>query len=227
MNEWMRLPMIGGDVYLVPVGEGDTLRAVAAAAVAWKAGPVGKDRTALSPISEALFDAVVAHEAATAPAPPRCSVCNGPAASHRDYADGTVRCIGCDDAMRAAEERPAPKCADCGKPLPAAGSGVIEIQHADGAVERVCSACLAKRAAAARQHARAERVRAAIKAHEGQLCECQLTQPGPWVVATCVTARSNAFAATVKAVRWWWKCTCPDCSGDHCAEQRFEEADDA
>ena len=47
-----------------------------------------------------------------------------------------------------AKAEPAPKCADCGEALPAAGSGVINIRHADGSVERVRGACLTKRDAA-------------------------------------------------------------------------------
>jgi len=177
---------LDGPHYLVPKAEGDALRAVAAAAVAWhryswpelrpdgvKAGP--------------LWDAVVAYEAATAPAP-----------------------------------EPKPTCADCGMGLP------LDFTQAGTDDEPLCIACFDKRHAAARQHARAARVREALEEHQGQGVEyalggpptCWLT-PGPRI--TAAEGYTDAYLARVTAIRWRVPCLCPDCEGHAWQVQHFEE----
>ena len=84
--------------------------------------------------------------------------------------------------------------------------------------ERVCSACLAKCDAAERQHARAERVRAAIEAHQGQGVGFRYHETRHW----CDGVRP-IWPADVIAVRWRVPCPCPDCDGHVWQEQRFEE----
>jgi hypothetical protein len=174
-----------------------------------------------------LRDAVKAYKAykaATAPEP-TCADCGTELPAFAGVAACYYRPDGPRVCERCYDERKAHKCADCGKPLPAGGFGVIAIQPAAGAVERLCSACFAKR-----QHARAERVLEAIKAHEGESVECQFAPSGPWVTGRYVTAGSDegpdAIAARVTAIRWSWKCACQNCDGGHLSYKTFEEDDD-
>ena len=111
-----------------------------------------------------------------------------------------------------------PTCADCGTTIPADQTPV----PCDAGV--TCYGCAEARHRRQRdKRERAARVRAAIEAHKGQRVECQLTPRDPWVAAAYVTARSTAFAATVTAIRWTWKCACPDCDAGHWQYQVFEE----
>ena len=187
MSNWLRLPFgygSAGECYLVPVAEGDSLRAVAAAAVAWRPEQWTRRPRNGSPAAQALYDAVVAHEAATAPKPPTC--------------------------------------ADCGMGLP------LDFTQAGTDDEPLCIACFDKRHAAARQHARAARVREALEEHQGQGVEyalggpptCWLT-PGPRI--TAAEGYTDAYLARVTAIRWRVPCLCPDCEGHAWQVQHFEE----
>ena len=171
MSEWRTVHYPLQDYYEVPVGEGDSLRAVAAAAVAWKGD---RSCAGFSTQARALFEAVIAHEAATAPAPP-----------------------------------PEPTCADCGTTIPADQTPV----PCDAGV--TCYGCAEARH---RRQRKAERVRAAIEAHQGQGVEFRYQHQTTWFNRT-----RPIWPASVSAIRWRVPCPCPDCDGHVWEEQRFEE----
>ena len=176
MSNWLRLPFgygSAGECYLVPVAEGDALLAVAAAAVAWRPEQWTRRPRNGSPAAQALYDAVVAHEAATAPKPPE------------------------------------PTCADCGTAIPA---DQTPIPCESGVT---CYGCAEARH---RRQRKAERVRAAIEAHQGQGVEFRYHETRHW----CDGVRP-IWPASVSAIRWRVPCPCPDCDGHVWEEQRFEE----